>query len=199
MQDEDDFDFETPGESGPPDTDESLGVQTTVKGLVVSKSKLCEVLGLAPVTVDKLFKEGAPVLQANAGRLGWKINTAEFIAWLRRRDVFNATGDPDAQSFDNAKTREKQAQAELREYELKKLKGETVTIEEAARIYAQEISDVRAGLFAIPTAYAQRLSTISDPAEVARVLKDALADSLSRLVEKPNAADWNPDDENFEE
>lgn len=190
-----DDDFDSPADDSP---DETLG-PSSAKGMIVTKSTLTEILGLAPVTVDRLFKEGGPVIQRGAKRLGWKINTADFISWLRRRDVANATGDPDGNSFDQAKRREKEAQAQLKEFELRRLKGETVTIEEAARIYAQEIASVRARLFAIPSACARDVAGVSDLAECERIIKEFITDALNELVEKPKPEDWKPDESRDED
>ena len=200
-----DFDFESPGDEAPtpvddsavgPDTpDEEGATPSSAKGEIVTKSKLGDITGLAPITIDRYFKEGAPVVQRGARRLGWKINTADFIAWLRRRDVRNATGDPDAQGFEVAKTREKEAQAELKEFQLRRLRGETVTIEEAGRIYAQEISEVRASLLASSGAIARYVAPVTDLAECERIVKSAITAAMERLVEKQKPEDWKPDDD----
>lgn len=114
-----------------------------VKGELVSKFQLHKLTAISPITLDKYFREGAPVVSKGTRREGWKIDTARFIAWLRKRDVAVATGDEDGAKYDQARGRDKEAQARLREFDLYEKIGVTITRLQAADIYAKHVAEFR--------------------------------------------------------
>lgn len=147
------------------------------KGILVTKSYLGKFLGIAPKTLDKLFKAGAPVEKKGNRKEGWKINSALFSAWKERRAVEIATGNAEAGDFDAAKTREKEAQARLKEIQIEERLGNVVTIDEVTALYAEELTVLRSRLLAIPNRVGHD-AAIQDAIRIEII--DALADITGR-------------------
>lgn len=173
-------DFETDDES----TDDAAFARLRGKadrGLVVNKSQLSQMTGLAFVTIDRYIAAGAPVEGKGSRKQGWQINTAKFFGWFWRHKVEEATGDPEAGTFDTAKRREKEAQAKLKELEYKRKTGQLIPIDRAVEIYQEDAGQQRSRLLAIPATLAQELAVEDDPAEVEAKITDALNDALGDI------------------
>lgn len=165
--------------------DDDSDVTTTASGIVVTKSRLSTITGLAPVTIDKAFKEGAPVISKGSKRLGWQINTADFFGWYVRAKVNDATvaeGAEGAVSFDVAKAAKTQAEAQLKQMQLARLEGQTITIDEAVALYREEASIVRSQLLAIPGRLAQALVTETDPSVIESIIADEVNVALQNIT-----------------
>jgi phage terminase Nu1 subunit (DNA packaging protein) len=116
----------------------------------VSKLELARLLGVGTETVDRCIREGAPVVQRGSRKVPWRINTAEFITWKIRREVQAASGDPEAISLNSARAEDTKARAELRRFELAKLRNLTLTREDATAIYREQVGEFRARLMELP-------------------------------------------------
>lgn len=151
------------------------------KGLLVNKTELGKITGLAQVTIDRAIASGAPVEGKGSRKAGWQINTAKFFAWYWRYKVEDATGDPDVATFDAAKRREKEAQAKLKELQYQRETGKLIPVERAVAIYQEDAGQQRSRLLAIPASIAQDLAHEDDPAEIEAKITDALNDALGDI------------------
>jgi hypothetical protein len=156
------------------DDDDWLEGPAPGKGLTVTKRAIIQWTGLAIMTVDRYIADGCPVVRAGKGSRGFQINSAEFFNFALTRA--KASGKPDNPEFNAAKTREKEAQAKLKEMDIERRAGRTVTIDEVKTRYAAELAVVRTRLFAIP-------SQASDDPETQERIRTALIDALSEITE----------------
>lgn len=156
------------GDDGDGDGDDS---GARLLGKAVSKLELHKLTAISPVTLDKYFREGAPVISKGSRREGWRIDTARFVKWLRNRDVRLATGNPEGAAYDMAKGRDKHAQAQLREFELAERARVTVTRRQAVALYSQHVGEYRKRLLEIesqvPHLSAEQRKALNDSIDLA--------------------------------
>lgn len=168
-------------------------MDTSGKGVVVSKSRLSAVLGPSIKSIDRWIREGAPVISRGTTRQGWRINTAAFFEWVRAYDVKMATGDDDHLSFEKAKAREKEAQARLKEDELQVRRGKLVSLDDVVAGYRDEVETLKARLLLIP------LQATSDP-DVQQAVRAEIIDALADLSNSARLGrDDAPSEEEFED
>jgi len=164
-----------------PETEEAA----PVRGEIVSKVRMGAILGIARMTMDRIVKDGCPVVtRGNRSGQIWKLNTAAVIDWLRKRDVALATGHPDAASFDVAKLRDKEAQARLRELQIAEREGALVESAKVIDWIKRSFGDVRSRVLAIES----QVAGLTD--EQRDQLKTALHDALGDLSDE-KADGWN--------
>lgn len=118
------------------------------KGEVVTKSRLAVIVGKAPMTIDRMVKDGGPVLSRGSRKMGWRINTAAWVDWMITRAVALATGEADT-GMDAAKTRSAEAQARIKEHEAARLDRETILRSEAVTIYMEHVAEFRKRLLEV--------------------------------------------------
>lgn len=179
----DDFDF---------DSDAPAPVGHTARGRVVNKSELSLITGLAIVTIDRMVAEGAPIISRGGSRkLGWQINSADFVQWYVRHKIAEATGDPDEASFDAAKRRDKEAQARLRELAIAQKEGELVPIADVEAWAANKFGVIRSRFLSVES----QVPGI-DP-DQRDALKSAISDALADVssYRDDNTDDFDDDGE----
>lgn len=177
-------DGDEPGASGT-EAEESGGDEPEESpsgtGIVVTKSRLATIVGLAPLTLDKCFAAGAPVIAKGNRKQGWQINTAAFIAWYVRWKVESVTGSPGKASFEEAKTRKAVADAERVEMNNERVRGNTITIGEALAAYREEASTVRSQLMSIPGRVATMGHAATTKQELELLVRDEIDIALQNL------------------
>lgn len=165
-------------------------------GIVVTKSRLQTITGLAAATVDRAFANGAPVIGKGSRKQGWQINTADFFGWYVRHKVEELTDDPDKLSFEGAKAAKTNAEARLKEMQLARLEGQTITIEEAVALYREEATIIRSQLMAIPGRCAVLLASETDPTVIEAMIADEINIALSNITgDKPDTWTGESDDD----
>lgn len=157
-------------------------VAESTSGIIVTKARLATVTGLSMAALDKAFEAGAPVVAKGNRKQGWQINTADFVQWYIRRKVDELTGDPDKMNFDQAKTAKMQAETRIKEMQLAKLEGETLTIDEAVALYREEATIIRSQFMAMPGRLAIPVAAESDPAAVEAMIFDEVNLALSNIT-----------------
>jgi hypothetical protein len=93
-----------------------------------------------------------------------------------------------------AKRRDREATAELKEFRLAELRGETIARTDAIAIYSEHVQGFRIRLFAIP----EQLTNLTraQRAELEAAIDAALAE-FSRLPTVPAISDAHVDDDDF--
>lgn len=159
----------------------------SARGENVPKLRMVEILGCARATFDAMIKDGCPFV-AKGGRAGqrWIVNTAEVIEWLRRRDVALATGNPSAANLDQAKHRDKEAQARLREIQIAQKEGELLPVATFISWAKKKFADIRARI----QSFESQLTGITN--EQSEQIQQAVQDLLKDLSER-SAEGWNED------
>ncbi|WP_027521754.1 terminase small subunit [Bradyrhizobium sp. Ec3.3] len=171
----DDFEFE-PDDAAQPS-----------RGMLVNKSELSKFCGLSQPTLDKLFADGAPYVSKGTRKQGWKINTADFFGWYVARKVSEVTDDPDAGSFDSAKTRDKEAQARLRELQIAEKESTLIPVDEVVAYVGNMLGVVRSRFLAVES------QVIGLTPEQKDALKEAVADAFAD-VSGDKREDWTDDE-----
>jgi phage terminase Nu1 subunit (DNA packaging protein) len=154
----------------------------SLNGIVVSKSRLATLTGYSMATIDRSFANGAPVLAKGTRKSGWKINSAAWIQWYVAHKVQELTDDPDRLDFDTAKAARMAADARLKEMQVARLEGQTLTIDELVALYTQESSDIRNQLMAIPGRLAIQIAAESDASKVQLMIEDEVNTALAMLT-----------------
>jgi hypothetical protein len=83
--------------------------------------------------------------------------------------------------------RDKLAAAQLKEYELARIQGQTVVISDVMPIVEECFSAVRARILAIPGRLAQEVANENDAVKVAAIVKREISDALTELSIDPRA------------
>ncbi|MCK1668632.1 terminase small subunit [Bradyrhizobium sp. 153] len=174
----DEFEFEP---------DDAAPIAQPSRGMLVNKSELAKFCGLAPMTLDKLFADGAPFVSKGSRKIGWKINTAEFFGWYVARKVHEATGDEDSGSFDIAKTRDKEAQARLRELQIAEKESTLIPVDEVVAYVGDMLGVVRSRFLAVES------QVIGLTPEQKDAMKVAIADAFAD-VSGDKREDWTDDE-----
>ena len=118
---------------------------------------------------------------------GWKINTADFFGWYVARKVAEVTDDPDAGSFDIAKTRDKEAQARLRELQIAEKEDSLIPVDEVVAYVGNMLGVVRSRFLAVES------QVIGLTPEQKDALKEAIADAFAD-VSGDKREDWTDDE-----
>jgi phage terminase Nu1 subunit (DNA packaging protein) len=185
----DDFDFDTPDDD---EDDVELDLTTDPKkGENVTKNRFANIIGVAPMTLDKFIREGMAGIVERGSKAGrWTINTAAAINWLRRRDVqLNSTKGKESVSFDAAKRRDKEAQAKVRELQYERLKGRTLYREEMELFLDGKFAVLRSHLMNISGRVSQAAAVTSDPAEIEELIKREIDVALQDIDQEESSDD----------
>lgn len=155
----------------------------------VNRAQLSDILGCSLVTIDNHLREGMPFDEKpqGAGRgKGWILDSAACIKWIVKRAEDRARGDAEApEGLLDARTRDRAAQASLRELELYKELGQLVTITDVIDRVEKDYTVVKQGLRAIPARMAQLLAVEEEPEAIEALLKTEV-DSVLENLSNPN-------------
>lgn len=151
--------------------------------MIVNKKELSQILGVAENTLTTWQKQiGFPIKSVGAGRTGSEYDTAEVIAWIKKREVDNLMANSASIDIEEAKRRKIAAEAGLAELELAKEQGSVVLIEDVAAKVGEQFQNLRAKLLAIPTKAATLVFTAKDVTEAKLILETSILETLNELV-----------------
>ncbi len=148
---------------------------------VVNRTELAALTGAALTTIDAWVRQGCPFIQKGAGRgQEWKFNSADVIAWLRQRDVEQATGKVEA---DEAQLRKRKMVADTIAAELAvaKAKGELAPLDQVERMVGRAFAEVRAGMLQLPARLVTRLIGETNEATFKLVMREEITQVLEAL------------------
>lgn len=169
---------------------------------ICTMADICDIFGTTNQTVQVWVKQGCPFIQRGDRGIEWKFESGLVAKWreeqaveiaLERLQRDKKPDKPQAvmatpeNNLIDATLRGKLATAQLKEYELARIKGETVTIHEVRAIYEEDLAVVRARILAIPGRLAQELAIESDAVKIERIIKREVSDALSELSYDENA------------
>jgi terminase small subunit / prophage DNA-packing protein len=157
-------------------------------GPEVTFSDLTDIMGVTNKTVHTWVKKGCPFIERGRSGKEWKFNTVDVIKWVREQDVEKALGTtPAAMTMADVTIRDKLAAAQLKEYELARIRGQTVVISDVIPIVEECFIGVRSRILAIPGRLAQELANENDAVKVAAIVKREISDALTELSIDPRA------------
>jgi terminase small subunit / prophage DNA-packing protein len=169
------------------------------RGRVVDVAELSRYTGYSVSAIETEIKRGAPLQRRGGPGREHKLDTAQFITWLIRKERERMIGifqqlraeslgegsefggsEPESGNY---KQRRFAAQAELSEIELAEKRGELVPIEKVMTIFTNLVGIARAQLLVIPTKASPQLAAMKDPKAVYIFLKDVIYDALNELAD----------------
>jgi len=162
--------------------DDEQAQSTPVLGELVTKARFAAIIGKADKTITKMIGAGMPVVSVGLRKgVATKIDTAVAINWFIRRESGLLEADEGATAMDSAKVRDKDAQASLRELDLRKRQGELVPVEEVRLMYREKIGGLRARILTIPGRVAEAVAALKDPAAVEKQIATEINEALAEL------------------
>ena len=158
-------------------------------GRYVTMSELAEVSGRSKTAIQGWLRRGCPVLEIGGGGKHYKFDLGEVIPWLEARARETALGNLSTLNIEDGRRRKVVAEAGIAEFDLAQRLGELVTIEDTAKIVADDYARVRARLLSLPSKIAPMIATLETPEECKDVVEGAICEALAEL-----AAGDEPDD-----
>lgn len=147
---------------------------------LVNAETLAKAMHLTVRRTQQLVKDGMP--KADRGIY----NQDECMSWyvrylqkaLERRSPRTGTGD---ETFSEAKLRQAQAEASLKELQLAKQRSEVIEIETAGRLWSNSIERMRSKLIASINATAVRCVGLANIAQAHGVLREMVNAALAEV------------------
>ena len=156
----------------------------------VSLNELSKLLNRDRNTISKWIDEyDCPVVQrANreAG-LNWILDVADVVRWLENRATTLATAvvEEDLEGgqvgYDEARRREKVAQARMAEISLDERVGNVVYISDIIDIVTKEYGALRSSLQNLGGSVAPRLIGIDNPSKIQAIVDEAIIEAISEM------------------
>lgn len=151
-----------------------------------SQNHLAELLNISRSTCSALAQRGMPTDSVQAAQ-AWRESNLDPA---RRKDGPQAREpveehrpfDARLESFDQARTRDKVAEANLREMTAAKRRGELIEVEAVKSVLGIFFSEARDALLQIPARIAPLLAAEQDPAKVQTLLGAEIHQALVQLA-----------------
>ena len=149
-----------------------------------SQNHLAELLGLSRSTCSDLVKRGMPSDSLEAAQ-AWRESNLDPA---RRKDGPGARDHRSedtvarSESFDEARTRDKVAEANLREMTAAKQRGELIEVAALKAVLSTDYATTRDTLLQIPARMAPLLAAEKDPATVQNLLHAEIHQALMTLA-----------------
>lgn len=154
---------------------------------IFNKNEMLTILGISPEKLRRLIRDGAPVISQSTDEeptAEWRIKAADFIAFMIDDACKRVKPSDEGMTFEDAKRKDKEVQANMREMEMLKLQGSLVDIEDVRPFLREVFATTRSRLFAT-------LSQVMGLThQQKREFEDALNDALTDLSEG-KVGDWN--------
>lgn len=151
--------------------------------MIVNQAKLCEILGMSPMTVNRLQDQGFPVMSRGDGRKPNQYDTGTCIAWLvekeRRKVVTLPDGVTTSYADERARLTKEQADRVAMENDVQR--GLLIDAEHAARLWADVVVNAKTRLLSIPTKAAPLVLGCKTMPEARDVLERFIIEALHDL------------------
>jgi phage terminase Nu1 subunit (DNA packaging protein) len=147
-----------------------------MKQFAVSRTELAQMLSTSPDMISKYIAEGMPVLATGNGRgRRTMLDLAEVVPWI----VSRKTG-----SFEEARTRQANEQADKLALSNAVTRGQLVKSDDVALEFAEIASNVKARIRRIPDAVADRVVGVKTPHQAKVILLGEIDAALAELARK---------------
>jgi phage terminase Nu1 subunit (DNA packaging protein) len=149
-----------------------------------SQNAIAQALGISKSQCSDLVKRGMPIDSVDAAQ-AWR--EANLDPARRKGGPGGSTPRPAESSawpetFDEARTRDKTAEANLREMTAAKRRGELIEVAAVRTVMAQSYSTIRDALLQIPARMGPLLAAETDPAQVQNLLHAEIHTALTELA-----------------
>lgn len=153
-------------------------------------SEVARIFAVNRGTVTAWMDAGCPTIERGGRGQESVLETAEVHRWLVERAVAKVMPDPDdepdnngaALSFDHARARKTQAEAELAELKLEEARGNMVRVDEAIRVVMDAYTAVRAKLLALPVKLAVKVAATRSREDAKAIITEGINEVLTELV-----------------
>jgi len=143
---------------------------------VVTTADLAKVFGLSVPRISQLINSG--VLRRNSENYFPLCKSVfSYVGALKNKPG----GDENKSSYEKARTRKMEAEADIKEMDSKKRKGDLVEIDDVINIVKKEYTSIRQRLFAIPNKIALEILGCPTPKESQALLEAAINEALREL------------------
>lgn len=158
---------------------------------LLSAKQLADELGLGTRQIDNLVADGMPRHKRGRGyAYPWPI----VLRWYIKHREASALRRSQPTDLNDARVRRETAEAQLKELELAKLEGRTVTIEDAEREIGATLDRLRARLVNIPGKWAPQLVGKLTVAAAKTALEGAVAEAMAALSKDGKQAEADADE-----
>ena len=141
---------------------------------LISREEICKIYKVTPVTVGNWEKQGLDYAYMDTAKKKARWYDPDHVTqWYNNH--FGKT-----ESVNDAELRKKIADATLAEIKVLKARGELVNIDDVVSIIAQELSNVRAKLIALPGIIAPHIY-VDDMAVRLKMVEDAVNNILEEI------------------
>ena len=103
------------------------------------------------------------------------------VKWIIEAQVRIATKNSPTANRGEAETRKSMAQAQIAELELAEMQGDMVRLEDALKMFADQLTTIRQVLIAIPAKYGQVIVNLPTPLEGQEKLHDIIDEVLTEI------------------
>ncbi len=157
-------------------------------GKLMSIKEVIELTGLSKAFIDKLRKEGLPVLEL-PGKRGLRYNSSMVLNFIHQREISKVHASLDeaipevnhAQEMAEAQRRKAVAEAVLSEIKVAKEQGLVANIDDLMNNFSEAITNVRGALMSFRARLPGMLAHSSEE-EIAEILDREVKDTLNTLV-----------------
>lgn len=145
---------------------------------------MAEMLNISRRAFQDMVASGCPVVERGGLGKPMLVEVSAVLGWVRQRDRRGESlkMTAGAESALDARRRNAEAQAELREHELARLRGETILVSEVRPLMREELGDVRARLLQIGGRVAPRLVDGMSLQEIEDEINAEVAEALTSLT-----------------
>ncbi len=148
------------------------------KGIETTRGGLADYLGVALTTVDRMVKDGCPVVQRGGRGVEWKFNTADVRRWEIQKERALAAGNNDTADIDELKRRKLLAETRLVEMEIDRRSKAIAPIWLMNRVSAIRYTLIRVNTMNLPDRLTPRLIRETDEARFRAVMREEIRQVL---------------------
>ncbi len=157
---------------------------------LVNKAELADVLGISLPTLSNWVKGGLPVVSRGGNGRPWEFDLTACVAWVRKRDIAQATSVSDDSTMAEAELRHKRAQAAIQEIELAEKRRQVVRVEDVSAMVADMVTSVRQRMRGTGGRLAPRLVGVEDARVIRATVEEDIDQTLRELAEyEPETAE----------
>lgn len=155
---------------------------------IFNRNEMITILGISPEKFQRLVRDGGPVISrssADEPNIEWRIKSSDFIEFMIEDACKRLKGSSDeGMSYEDAKRKDKEVQANMREMELLKKQAQLVDIEDVRPFLREVFATTRSRFLSIVS------QVIGLSHNQKRDLEDAVNDALADLSEG-RVGEWN--------
>ena len=153
-------------------------------GVIVSRKKLAEFLGVHVTTVDNWVSAGCPYKTKGRKGVEWQFNSSDVVKWREDR-VKNNEEEGEPETLKSLQLRLMRAQAEKVELDLAKARDEVAPIEEVAQAWESVFAMIKSRLRNVPKRCSTQLAGETDTTRIKQIIGSEIDEALTEFADTP--------------